>query len=102
MEWFSLIDLKEAFSTIELSEASKPLTIFSSKEGLYMSNILAMGLSVSPELFQTIMTEKLADLQNKDHIHDDILVYGKTKQQALEATVAVLERIREHGLTVSD
>ena len=101
MEWFSLTDIKESFFTVELDEPTKALTVFCDKDRLYRMKRLCMGLSIAPEIFQSLMAEKLAGLKNLKQIHDDALTYGRTEEEAKESLLALLKRYEEIGVTIN-
>lgn len=61
-----------------------------------------MGLCVSSEVFQETLKHKLAGLQNIKVAMDDILVFGKSKQEHDSALEALLERMVELNLTVGE
>ena len=63
-KWFSKVDIRDAFNQIELDEESKILTTFVTPWGLYRYLRLNMGLCVASEIFQEILSSKLADLKN--------------------------------------
>jgi hypothetical protein len=60
-----------------------------------------MGLAIASELFQQIMTEKLKHIPNQRLATDDIVVYGKDKQECAKYTDMVLETLAELGVTLS-
>ena len=51
-EYFSRIDLKDAFLQIPLTNDAKELTSINTPFGLYMYNFLPFGLTISPSVFQ--------------------------------------------------
>jgi len=102
MKYFSKIDIKDAFNTLELDEESRALTTFSTPWGkLYRYRRLNMGLCIASEIYQEIMSSKLADLKNCKSALDDILVYGKTIAEHDEAMHALMKRIVELNLTIN-
>jgi len=102
MKYFSKVDIRDAFLTIELDDESKNLTIFSTPWGLYRYKRLNMGLCVASELFQETLTSKLAGLKNVKVAMDDILVFGRTQAEHDEALEALLKRLVELNLTVGE
>jgi hypothetical protein len=102
MKYFSKVDIRDAFLTIELEDQSKNLTIFSTPWGLYRYKRLNMGLCVASELFQETLTSKLAGLTNVKVAMDDILVFGHTQTEHEEALEALLKRLVELNLTVGE
>lgn len=58
-----------------------------------------MGLCIASELFQQVLSSKLANLKNIKVAIDDILVFAKTEKEHDEALHALLSRLTEQGLT---
>ncbi len=56
---FSTIDIKSAFWQIELDEASRPLTTFSTSTGHYQFRRMPFGLSNSPLTYKRLMNNVL-------------------------------------------
>ena len=100
--FFSKVDIRDAFLTVELDEESKNLTIFSTPWGLYRYKRLNMGLCVASELFQEKMTRNLQGLINVKVAMDDILIFGRTQLEHDEALVALLRRLVDLNLTVGE
>ncbi len=59
---FSTMDIKSAFWQIELDEASRPLTIFSTPSGHYHFRGMAFGLSNSPLTYMRLMNNTIHGL----------------------------------------
>ena len=58
-----------------------------------------MGLCIASELFQQVLSAKLADLKNIKVAIDDILVFAKTEQEHDQALHALMTRLTELGVT---
>jgi transposase InsO family protein len=101
MKVFSKIDLRDAFNQILIARKCRHLTAFSTPWGVFWYCRLNMGLAISSELFQTIMTDILRDIPNQKIATDDIIVYGKDNKECLESTVEVLKRLNEVGATIN-
>ncbi|MCP3668472.1 MAG: hypothetical protein GY696_39310, partial [Gammaproteobacteria bacterium] len=59
---FSKLDVRKAYWHIELDPASRPLTAFLTKDGLFQWNRLTMGLKDSASAYQKVMTQILAGI----------------------------------------
>ena len=73
--FYSVCDIKDAFSTIELDLASRVHTTFAAPWGkLYRYCRLTQGLCISSEAYQDVMVSKTRDLEHIRVAIDDILV----------------------------
>ncbi len=79
---FSTIDVKSAFWQIELDEASRPLTAFSTPTGHYQFRRMSFGLSNSPLTYMRVMNNILQGLIGKTAsvLLDDILIVSQTEE----------------------
>ena len=80
-KYFSKIDLKQAYHQVELDPESRFITTFSTHEGLFLYKRLSYGTSSSVELFQNILQRNLSDIKNVKNIADDIIIFGKNRQE---------------------
>ena len=101
----SVIDLKDAFHTLRLALQSQKYCGIVPYEGSqpYVYQRLAMGLSVSPAVWQNFITTVMNELPNRKHhlaIMDDCLIHSK-KSDHLEEVRALFDALRRHGLKVS-
>jgi len=98
---FSKIDLKMAYHQIELHPNSREVTTFSTPFGLFRYKRLMMGLKCAPEQFQKIMENLLRTCDGVFIYLDDILVFGRSKEEHDQNLTNLLRRIQELGLTLS-
>ena len=75
---FSLFDATKDFFHLPLSDSSKLLMAMLTSVGVYVFNVLAMGLSNANNLFESALSELLKGLAGVVNIADDILVFGAT------------------------
>ena len=97
---FSKLDLRSGYHQLELAPESRYITTFST-HNLYRYKRLLFGLSSAAEVFQHTIQNVLSGIPNVKNISDDIIVYGKTQAEHDAALVAVLQRLREHNLTLN-
>lgn len=95
MEYFTVLDLKEGFWQIELTEKAKEYCTFSTPFGCYRFNRLPFGVASAPELFQYFNTSAFGDLKGVFSYMDDILVYGKNKEEHDRNLKNVMNRAKE-------
>lgn len=96
---FSKIDLSHAYLQVELEEESKSLVTISTHKGLFAYNRLCFGVASAPGLFQREMEQVLYGLEGVCFFYD-ILISGLTRAIHDERLRAVLNRLKECGLTV--
>ena len=69
---FTIVDVSEAFYTIELDEDSSLLTTFCGPDGRYCYNRMPFGIASGPEEYQWRQHEFLDGLNGVINIADDI------------------------------
>ena len=67
-------------------------------EGVYVFNVLAMGLCNAVDLFESALQDLLLGLPGVRNIADDILVFGSTQEEHDANTIRFLERCLEIDL----
>lgn len=100
-EVFSKLDLKYGYHQIELDDESRDITTFVTHRGLYRYKRLMFGISAAPEKYQQVITLVLHDCEGVQSISDDIVVYGRDKQEHDQRLRRVLERLKGAGLTLN-
>ena len=73
---FTIVDVSEAFHTIELDEESALLTTFPGPSGHYCYTRMPFGIASGPEEYQRRQHEFLDGLQGVINIANDICVFG--------------------------
>ena len=99
--WFSTLELASGYWQIKLAEGSKKKTAFvTPHRGLYHFNVMPFGLTNAPATFQRLMEKVLFSLSPEKCLCylDDIIILGRTFDQALENLELVLQRIRDAKL----
>ena len=80
-QWFSKLDLSQAYHQLELDEGRRYITTFSTHVGLFRYKRLNYGTNAAAEIFQFTLQQQLQGLTGVRHIADDIIVYGKTREE---------------------
>ena len=93
-------NLCHAFNQIKLANKSRRLTTFYTHMGLFRFKCLVMGASPASQEFHEKFGIALLDLQGVLQIEDDLLIYGRTQSEHNERLRAVLQRLRQIGVTV--
>ena len=99
--FFSKLDLMQAYHQLELSPSSRQITTFITHSGLHRYKRLNYGTNSAAELFQHALQQILYDISGVKNIVDDILVFGATYQAHDQALDNCLKRPEDHGLALS-
>ncbi|MEW8548369.1 MAG: reverse transcriptase family protein, partial [Candidatus Thiodiazotropha sp.] len=94
--WFTTLDLVSGYWQAEILETDRPKTAFSCHKGLYQFKVLPFGLSNAPAVFERLMELVLRGLTWEKCLCylDDVIVFGKTFEEALQNHKIIFERFR--------
>ena len=102
----SVLDLKDAFYSLRLTECSKKycgiLPYFGSASYLYQR--MPMGLNISPVVWQSYINAILNCLSDRKYceaIIDDLLLFTPTKESNFEKLKDLLKALCRNGLKIS-
>ena len=102
----SVLDLKDAFHLLRLSENSKRycgiLPYFGSSSFLYQR--MPMGLNISPSIWQPYINAILDCLQSRTYcepIMDDLLLFTPSKESHMSKLEDLLKALSKNGLKMS-
>ena len=105
-EVMSVLDLKDAFHSLRLSERSQKYCgirpYFGSASYLYQR--MPMGLNVSPPIWQTYINTILNSLLSRKYcevIMDDLLLFTPSKKAHMDKLEDPLKALRKNGLKIS-
>lgn len=96
--YFSVLDANSGFWAVQLDEPSTDLCTFATPFGRYQFLRLPFGINCASEVFHGKMRQLLEDLEGTDSFVDDIIVWGKSKQEHDARLNALLRRAREINL----
>ena len=85
-----VVDANKGFFQILLAEESKLLTAMSTPYRVYIFSVLAMGLSLAPDVFEITIRDITKDLKGVINIADDILIYSNTVEEHDRNLLALL------------
>ena len=104
-EVLSILDLKDAFHLLRLSDNSKKycgiLPYFGSSSYLYQR--MPMGLNISPSIWQSYINAILSCLQSKKYckaIMDDLISFTPSKESHMNKLEDILNALLKNGLKV--
>ena len=105
-EVLSVLDLKDAFHSLRLSENSKRycgiLPYFGSSSYLYQR--MPMGLNISPSIWQSYINAILNCLQSKKYckaIMDDLILFTPSKESHINKLEDLLKALLKNRLKIS-
>lgn len=100
-KFFSTLDAASGFWQIKLTEESSKICTMSTPYGRYRFLRMPFGISSAPEIFQAAMHRLLDGLPGVAVVMDDILVWGKTRDEHDCHLTLLLTRCREHNLRLN-
>ncbi|XP_040203611.1 uncharacterized protein LOC120935625 [Rana temporaria] len=105
-QYFTVMDLKDAFFTVPLHPDCQYLFAFSFERQQYTWSRLPMGMVSSPNEYSKAMKECLdrwhcpEDTTLLQYV-DDLLIGGNTREACRDATISLLNHLAEEGCRVS-
>ena len=90
-KYFTVFDTSKGFFHVPLDAESKVLTAMLTSFGIYVYNVLAVGLSNTTDVFETCIREVLQGLKGCTNIADDILAYGSMCEDFKTNVLAFLD-----------
>ena len=95
---FAVFDSTKGFFHVPLDEESKMLTAMQTPVGIYIYNVLAMGLSNATDIFESIIQQILEGLNGTINIADDVLVFDCDYDSFKSNVISFLDRCVEKDL----
>lgn len=99
-QWFSKIDLCQAYLQMHVDPSSQDLLTIVTHKGMYYYQRLPFGITSAPALFQRAVDRILSGLTGVQCYLDDLLITGKDEQEHLRYLEATLQRLQSLGLKV--
>jgi len=99
-EFFSTFDLVSGYWQTPVAEEDRIKTAFRTRHGIYIWNVLPMGLTNAPSAFQRNM-DAIFGREVGDYILvylDDVITFSKTWEEHLHHIDEVLRRLEAHRL----
>jgi hypothetical protein len=100
-EYFTVIDLNQAYHQIPLKEESKDITSFCTPWNLYRFTRVPFGISVGAQTLTRLLDSIFHDLKFRYLFNylDDVVVYSKTFEEHMTHLQEVFTRLQKAGLT---
>ena len=98
---FSTLDLSSGYHQLEIAPESRFVATFSTLVGLRRYKRLPFGINAASEIFQESIKELLIGLPGCKNISDDIIVFGKGKDEHDKNLRGVLQRLKDNNLRLN-
>ena len=102
--YFAVLDLTKGYYQAPLSVNSRKFTAFVTPFGTYEWTRVPMGLKGAPSYFQQMMCTEVLNgliLRCCEVYMDDIIIYGKTREQYLSNLTEVLSALQRRNVTAN-
>ena len=96
--YFAVFDSTKSFFHVPIAEASRQLTAMLTLIGIYLYNVLAMGLSNATDIFESCMRNIVEGLEDVVNIADDVLVFATKYEKFKTNVISFLDRCVVHDL----
>jgi len=98
--WFTKLDIADAYNQIRIKEGDEWKTAFRTKYGHFEYLVMPFGLTNAPATFQRFINEILGEHLDVFVVAylDDILIFSQTKEQHMEHVKTVLEKLHHAKL----
>ena len=100
-QFFTKADAHKAFLQIHLTPRARLLTVFNWHRGRLRYKRMPFGAKMSQDVFQMRMDQILEKCPGVIGIHDDVVIYGKTREEHDSNLVNFLNVCQEEGLTLN-
>ena len=101
-KYISVVDLSQAYLQMPLSKASQEMCVLNTPIGLMRMLRLPYGVAASPALFQREMDRILQNVEGVKCLLDDILIVGRTREEALKRLDKTLSILEDQGLKLKE
>lgn len=97
-EFFSQVDLKDAYKQLRVDEETSKILTISTPGGLFNVNRLLDGIAAAPRIFQKFMTTKLSGISGIQIYLDNVKIQGKNLEEHNQRLSEVLRRLQQSNL----
>ena len=100
-QYFSKLDMKQAFFQLPISEDTKKFTTFYTNGRLMRLCRLSQGILAASSELNNALRQIFAEISNVYAIHDDLLIATETLEQHYAVVERTLKLIKERGLMLN-
>ena len=98
---FTSLDLKDAYTQLQLHPESQELCVINTHRGLYKPTRLMYGVASGAPIFQCVMDNILLNIPGVKCFIDNILIHGKDMAETVHRTHLVLGRLDKHNVRLN-
>ena len=99
--YFAVFDSTKSFFHVPIDDDSRQLTAILTPIGIYLYNILAIGLLNATDIFEACMQNIVDGLQGVINVADDVLVFASDYDVFKTNVISFLDRCVEHDLQLN-
>ena len=100
-EFYSTVDIKDAFPHFLLDDESKPICTYSTEDGFRQPDRLPQGIKTAPAIFQSYASKTLAGIPSCAVVVDDICVTGANASEHFKNLESVSHKLEEAGMKLN-
>nr|CAH7737392.1 unnamed protein product [Callosobruchus chinensis] len=100
-QYFSRLDLTNAYHQLELDTESRGITTFITHKGMFRYTRLMFGVNSAPEIFQRVFEGLLASCENCLNYLDDIIVFGRSVEEHDRCLKSVLSIFQDNNVLLN-
>nr|XP_034195334.1 uncharacterized protein K02A2.6-like [Osmia lignaria] len=97
-EVYSVLDMKDGFDQVKLTEKSSEVCTFITPFGKYKYTRLSFDLSTAPKVFQRVNTIIFGDIEDVGIYFDDLIIVAKNGKDHDKIMQLVLERANKYNV----
>jgi hypothetical protein len=95
-------DLKQGYHQIEVAPESRKIATFSTHFGIFRYTRLMFVMNCAPETYHQIISQLFQDCSGVYSYLDDIVVFGKNKEEHNKNLKVLLQTLKMKGLTLNE
>jgi len=100
-QWYASIDCTKAYQRIKLDEELSKYSGIKVKDKYYRCKRMMFGMNIAPAVYQMFVYNKLLKVGNAINYLDDILVFGKTKEEVQLGIEKVMKIFENHKIEIN-
>ena len=101
-QFFSKIDMYQAFFNIPFNDADKKLTAINTPCGVYLFNVLPYGIKSSPGIFNDFVQNTLIkDLVTVHAFYDDVIITSSSREEHIKDLHTFSSRCLDYNVTLN-
>ncbi|PIC32480.1 hypothetical protein B9Z55_012795 [Caenorhabditis nigoni] len=98
--YFTQVDLAEAYLQIEMDDDSKTMLTINTHLGMFHYNRMPFGVKTTPAMFQQVIDTMITGLEGVSAYMDDIIITGATIAEHNDRLQQLFRRIEDYGFRV--